>query len=126
MSALAGLGVVYSMAPDAPDFKKHTWRQHSVCTILKTNNNNVVCLQYISKKATFMLLTLAVDKTGTILRECPYEIYTVVTAAMYFDKRRVYIRIYLATVLFAFGSITGAQKPLRYFNLISLWFKLRL
>ena len=67
-----------------------------------------------------MLLKLAVDKAGIILRQVLHEIYTVVTAAMYFDKGRVFIGIYLATVLFAFGSKTGAQKPLRYFNLISL------
>ena len=57
-----------------------------------------------------MLLTLAVDEGGIILRKILNEIYTVVTAAMHFDKWKVYIRIYLVTVLFACSTITGPNQ----------------
>ena len=60
-----------------------------------------------------MLLTMEVDKKEIILRHILYEIYTVVTAAIHFDKWRVYIQICLATVLFASGTIMGLKKNLK-------------
>ena len=57
-----------------------------------------------------LLCYIGSRQKGIILRQVLYEIYTVVTT-IHFDKRRVYVRIYLVTVLFAYGTIIGPRNP---------------